>query len=208
MVFTKVLIIKGTLLEETDIYDLGRYLYEIFPNGQLGMYMENLSKGDKKSQKSKKNNDDHYGKVRHTIENINGTIGHWNYNIYRCPYCSGLQNKFILGTLVKSYHRLKIKCDECEKYTSCDKCLGMTENGYYDVETISENVVQLPNECVCFACGNDKKCDSPCKFCNYETLGKTCEIEEHTLLDKRLDGFLRNREIGYYYMLDDCLVCS
>jgi hypothetical protein len=201
MVFSKVLIIKGTLFEETDVYDLGRYLSEIFPGKKLEKHMKSISKGDKKDH-------DNEEKVRHTIELINKSISHWNYKIYEFPCCSSLGNKFIFGTKIKSYHRLKTRCDKCEKHTSCDKCLGMTENGFYDVVTIFENVVEAPSEIICFACGNDKRSKGVCKFCNYETLKETCEVQEYLKLDSRLDEFLSKNKIGYYYMLDDCLSCS
>jgi len=47
-----------------------------------------------------------------------------------------------------------------------------------------------------------------CNFCKYEELSKLgIQLSKDEFPEKRLDEWIKDREIKYYYALDDCLYC-
>ena len=67
-----------------------------------------------------------------------------NINLYRFPCCSYLNGElFIIGMEMHKYYRSPIRCNDCETYSVCDRCIGHTNNGYYDVNSIFENPTEV-----------------------------------------------------------------
>ncbi len=52
-------------------------------------------------------------------------------------------NHFIVGIEMHKYWRYGIRCDQCEKYSCCDRCIGNTNNGYYDVTAMVTSPVEV-----------------------------------------------------------------
>lgn len=105
--------------------------------------------------------------------------------IYSYPCCSELNHKgFLIGKRLCSFERTyphgNENCDKCEKYTMCDKCLGTTTNGEYDVNKALNTLLVAKVEV----------CDDALK----EKLKKVLHLADS--------------DAKVYITLDDCLSCT
>lgn len=74
--------------------------------------------------------------------------------------CSKSANKlFIIGYTLHTYYRNYVRCEDCGERTVCDKCIGHTNNGYYDVQSILDGPTEVPIRNVCFNCFADNCVD-------------------------------------------------
>lgn len=204
MVFTQLMVIKGYLLSQNDVFDFVRFLQKNMKSirHQYEFLRMDIDKIDDK--------DDWFMSY---IPNINDFISRFKgIQLFTSPCCSDVACKsFILGNKIKSYDRLNAKCNNCPSpHTLCDNCLGQTENGFYDVTKIFDKITQINEFHVCKYCNNDKRGDSEnCKFCNWRSIiDKNISLSPTDNKDIRLKDWISNRTANYYYMLDDCLSCS
>ena len=83
-----------------------------------------------------------------------------NINLYRFPCCSESSNElFIIGIERHKYYRQPVRCHDCQQYTVCDRCIGHTNNGYYDVCAIFQRPIEVNVRHVCPWCFHDNKQD-------------------------------------------------
>ena len=98
---------------------------------------------------------------------------------------------FILGVKLHTYYHRTVRCENCKKYSLCDKCIGYTNNGYYDVDAISKGPVSTSNRDVCLMCYHDNRHDmgAPIRTCidepmtdeeksDFERRRQTCKLCE------------------------------
>jgi len=95
------------------------------------------------------------------IEQIFDDLGYnKNINLYSFPCCSQSRGKlFIIGRSMHKYYRQPVKCNDCKEYTVCDRCIGHTNNGYYDVCAIVERPIEVNIRHICPWCFHDNKQD-------------------------------------------------
>ena len=150
---------------------------------------------------------DEYGYVDDDV--LEGKI-----KLYSFPCCSKLQGQtYILGQKIQKYHRKIKECGQpfddgsyiCgEKRIVCDKCLGETTNGPYDVIKIYEEPTTCNPKHLCGNCKSDNREEfTICKMCNLE-------YNEVKFGSATLDKISEEVKapIEFYYMIDDCLSCS
>jgi hypothetical protein len=182
MVYTKVMIIQGSVVNIDDLKSLAKFLkIKIANEYEFETEFEYIHE--------------------ELIDKINESFSHWELKVYNYPCCSDLLSKvFIVGRKTNSYYRLNIKCDKCPRPHVCDICLGITENGPYDVINISNNVVEA--KYICIGCSNDKRKNINCNRCFCETLStQGYKIKNNKSIDDRIMPWLGNRKLAYYYMI-------
>lgn len=136
MVFDTVQIIRGHLLSHDDLCNFVEYLKNFFGADELKNFF-GVDESKRYPFLDEKSFD-----PRENLHLINDLISRFKgVKLYAWPCCSGVEGKYLLGHSVKKYSRLTVKCDVCEEYTCCDVCLGLTENGLYDVRKIFNEVV-------------------------------------------------------------------
>jgi hypothetical protein len=198
MVYSKLYIVIGTVLTRE----------EILKSGMLELIDDNIS-------------DEMLDDENWRIDsNGRGFI----LKLYRFPCCSKSTEKlYILGRRLYSYVRYHIRCEKCSKYSLCDTCIGSTRNGIYDVGKILHTPTECPRENVCMHCYNDNRKEfDTCKECNSrknwnnrfdhgqeEKMENMYEYEmiQKVLKDADVENY-KDKHIGFYYMLDDCLSCT
>lgn len=195
MVYKKVMIIKGYLLTPKKTMELLHYIGRKFnkPEYLQANYLDPHSLSD----------------LNHEL---NDFISRFNFiKLYGPRCCSGVKD-YIIGFEVRSYSRIFVKCtSHCDEYTCCDKCIGLTSNGYYDVDNILQNYVQLDDDHVCKWCYDDTKeniseSNMLCEKCSkWDKKGRHLFSE---FLDSRIKDWFDDKECHYYYLLDDCLSCT
>lgn len=134
--------------------------------------------------------------------------GHEGLRLFPFVCCSKIAGEiFIFGYEVNSFPRLRIQCSKCEEFSLCDKCIGETTNGFYDVEKILNEVVQVPNEIMCGHCNTDNVVGGRCRLC-FSTETKVYDHSKKitTFAKKHLN--MENPLPSCFYMLDDCLSCT
>lgn len=117
---------------------------------------------------------------------------------------------FMVGLPLKSYYRVKVKCADCGVHTVCDKCLGTTENGFYDLVRISKELVSLPEDDICANCNHHQRRDAlgskVCQVCHYDlSNGHKYKPSD---LKSEFPVTTKNEQCGYYLVADDCLSCT
>ena len=119
------------------------------------------------------------------------------------PCCSKLNDvKAIYGWKAKSYHRRMHRCKNCDKYSVCDKCICSTENGFYDVNKIIDEPVEVNPKHLCENCDHDHRYEN-FMFCS------VCGTEESDIERKSNYQFEQfPGPVKYYYCLNDCLSCT
>jgi hypothetical protein len=153
--------------------------------------------------------------------------------ISRLPDNHVSQPRYIKGVVLAAYDRMHTKCDDCEEY-SCDKCIGISNNGFYDVTTILENPYQLVNlNHMCYNCYHDNKMDLGYIDEDTKVINRICQVDNDrvtqkckncnrcidlrfcakTILKKdyiyeEVKEFCGKQEPKLYYIIDDCLCCS
>ena len=133
MVYTTVRVVLGFVINKTELLEL----LEIEMEGE----------------------DDNL--MNYDIEKLFDDMGYdKNINLYRFPCCSESSDKlFIIGIERHKYYRQPVRCDDCKEYTVCDRCIGHTNNGYYDVCAIFEKPIEVNVRHVCPWCFHDNKQD-------------------------------------------------
>nr|QBK86397.1 MAG: hypothetical protein LCMAC102_01920 [Marseillevirus LCMAC102] len=133
--------------------------------------------------------------------------------------CIKKRKMHLFGVCVHTYYRYHQRCENCEKYTVCDECIGQTNNGHYDVLTIAESDVKVERRHLCPCCFSDNKSDyDRCKTCNSkfdETPRSFDKWLTNVSYFHLLGELLKDLEIGrsltdfdFYYSVDDCLSCT
>jgi len=80
--------------------------------------------------------------------------------IFSFPCCSKSGCKlYVVGYLMHTYYRKLTRCDKCPSYCVCDECIGMTNNGYYNVNDIVDKPVEVNMRHLCLCCFADNKKD-------------------------------------------------
>jgi len=164
---------------------------------------------------------------------------HDDIEIFRFQCCSDSSNKkFLIGIKLHTYYRKYINCNNCGANSVCDKCIGYTNNGYYDVQTILNQPTKVNIRNVCMNCYADTKHDlgsreqtceivnnlfiddgedaykRKCKVCNCTPSGYRSPedtLEFHCSEYSRVKKYVKNsinRTPKLYYMIDDCLSCT
>lgn len=163
--------------------------------------------------------------ITQNIEYIKEVFGKWDLEIFNYSCCSKntTNNKettiFIVGKKVKEYKRQDVSCNNCQSVDhQCDKCFGMTENGWYDVNTIDQirydnnpvlhdfipKVITVPLFRICEYCHGDNReeIETKCKFCK-KINRKDTRRHNYSILEQTF-----KRPVQYYLLLDFCLSCS
>lgn len=126
------------------------------------------------------------------------------------PPCCAEYNEFVVGFLIKKYIRLDIKCDKCKDFTCCKKCIGMTENGFYDIDSMFKDLTTINVENICKWCWNDER-DSikdKCSKCKFDKDLSEIINKRKIAVDERIRGFFGEKKMEYFSILDDCIYCS
>jgi len=148
-----------------------------------------------------------------------------NVKLYPFRCCSKLVNKkLVIGVELVCYARKKMSmrwgknpnCEDCDEYDCCDRCIGETINGFYDVSKMLDSEVTIPIEEFCGHCNQHKQTVAKkCPLC----LHKNRSFDEERL--KALRSTITEQiksELGQslpvsakfqvYGVLDDCLSCN
>ena len=165
MVYRHVMILKGFEFEIDDVINFIIFMANIWKKHNVYEFLQtnfsNMSMTDKKEWLT-----EHFYKIN------NNVLNNFGIKIFSPPCCSKIGwKKFIIGRCIKKYDRVNVKCKNCDKYSCCDFCIGITENGYYDVQNILNGLVGLDNNHICEWCYNDKRNDTECKFCEFPKKG-------------------------------------
>ena len=166
-------------------------------------------------------------------EVANGVIVH---SFPCCSKSNG--KKYILGTSLHKYYRKITRCDKCSEYSVCDTCIGQTNNGHYDVRAIYSGPAEANIRHICLHCFHDNgrdlgapKEDLPivdnqcigtqdpvgihtCDVCNLKPDWRFApetairrEIEYERIAKFLMKEKLQ-KDIRFYYCIDDCLSCT
>ena len=179
-------------------------------------------------------NNDQFSSSLHDAFNVDS-----NVKVYGYPCCSPLSDKkWIIGIEMHKYYRKLTNCKDCGEYSTCDTCIGFTNNGYYNIIQIFEKITKVNLRNICFSCFHDNKEDMelPIKtteivngrFVPTELSNKQCNCcgftnssfrnpRDH--LEFSYDHLFRklnvinsnvekNRPIKLYYVINDCLSCT
>jgi len=129
---------------------------------------------------------------------------------YHC--CSELNQKFfIIGISLKIYYRKKTRCQDCEEHTVCDTCLGQTEHGFYDISSIQDNIVTLPEGNVCGNCKHDKRTqEKECPWCGHSKKFNSKFLKKQITKDMKNTGydFSGKEKFKVFLLNDDCTSCD
>lgn len=87
--------------------------------------------------------------------------GVYSVRIYMYPCCSEARGEqYLIGVPLHTYYRKHgVRCGDCEEYSVCDMCIGITNNGFYDVCAIHNGPVEVPLRHICQHCFADNKKD-------------------------------------------------
>ena len=203
MVFTKIMILKGYLLTVNDVFEFVEYLQKL-----LGVHKKYYKFLDVELSDIKDKNE---WLIDNTHELNKILFRFKQIQLYTYPCCSDLQDVYyILAQCIKYYDRIYVECKNCSNFYCCDACMGQTENGYYDMKKVLDEIVEIDEKHICKWCNNDKRSDTKnCNFCDWQNL-KSLGMHKRPIIfiDPRLSEWAKNKPIKYYYMLDDCLSCS
>lgn len=185
MVYIKLLIINGCVVTQEDVKKyLSNYIDDVSQIDDFDVYDQ--------FSKIYKENTVHYDRRK----------------LFYFPCCSESgNNKFIFGEVVHIYYRKYVRCEKCPEYAVCDYCIGVTNNGHYDIDSIFNKPVQVELSHLCSTCFHDNKKPLDkgdiCECCNSKL---NIVIKDNKLKCKVFkDTFSK---LSYYYMIDDCLSCS
>ena len=182
MVYTRVLIVQGIPLTREQI----EKFIEIGEDDEVGdKFYDELIEGFEK--------------------NLRGYPG---LRLFSFPCCSESNGKmFILGYELNSFSRRFIQCSKCEEFSLCERCIGETVYGFYDVQKILDFPQEIPKEKICSMCYSDKCVDGRCTVCFTYTKEKI--PNRLSVFAKKVLGMTHTQaESSFYYMLNDCLSCT
>ena len=104
------------------------------------------------------NDDDFRDQLNDLYDKFNDLLARFNIKILMWPHSEiCIDGKYILGTIVKRYNRIAVSCDKCKEYSCCNHCIGLTDNGWYDVSRICYHIVPISKSQICQYCSNDQK---------------------------------------------------
>ena len=127
------------------------------------------------------------------------------------PCCASQKGQsFVVGTLVSKIPRLTVKCDECGEYTCCERCLGATVNGVYDINAMFNDFQHVPSAEICRKCHYDRcDVDGSCKKCYWHNIKGTVRDASCRIGNRAMDDYLcEHYDPQYYRTIDDCTSCS
>ncbi|AQN68653.1 hypothetical protein [Saudi moumouvirus] len=199
MVYSKIILIEGYALSINELVEFLEYLRKSHSY---------LMPRDYKNETINLNVQE---KIEWIEENGISIDSSYGINIFG-PRCCSETKDYIVGKKIKTYKRVIIKCSNCDKHFCCDKCIGLTENGYYDVDTILNQVVPVKKSHICKYCHNDNKKSAKlkCKFCKFHKLNGTCRPKIKWTKNHSEKIWFKNKKksLGYFYQLNDCLSCT
>ncbi len=109
--------------------------------------------------------------IKHHDEVYDIVLGS-DMEIFKFKCCSKIsKKKYIIGFKMHTYYRNFIKCEECDEYTVCDKCIGHTNNGYYDVVKILNELTEINSRHVCLRCYADNRIDLGARITTAKIIG-------------------------------------
>lgn len=205
MVFNHVMLLKGYLLTIDETFDFLKFIYDFMDNSR---YLYKFLKKDPAIIPEKHRE---YFLMNHMAEINDLLIRFDKIQIYTPPCCSGISYKqFVVGHCLKQYERIQVGCDKCINTPyCCNTCIGQTENGYYDIDVIFDNFLEVNKNNICQYCHNDKREElESCNFCNFVELEHDGMRLREIKTDERLNEWTSKRNVKYYYMLDDCISCT
>ena len=191
MVYSNIVLIRGVCLNKKQMVKFVNQIYK-YLNKDIVV----------------KNNDD----VFDYLHKVNSLIARfYGLKIYQ-PVCCSTNKKYIIGMSMKKIERIYVRCDaNCDKYTLCDRCVGETSIGWFDVVRIHNSIVEVSDDNMCMWCKNitdEEICDA----------SHSCECSDkftdtHSLImkksfDKRIKTYLEEYEMKNYLWIDDCLSCT
>lgn len=205
MVYTKLIIVSGLMLTKEQIITALKQFNENLAKMIDGMSEENLTDA-----------------LPQIIEDyfLEDADGFWDDNkkerphLFQFPCCSENKDKlFLIGYNLHTYYRRCVHCRDCQEYTVCDKCIGETSGGWYDVGKILDGPVIVARDKMCLACNSDQMdAHKRCRCCfrnapkdDYKTYYEENLIRFATEVLKMTPETCTP---AYYYMLDDCLSCT
>lgn len=210
MVYTKLHIVSGLLLTREQIINA----------------LKDLAKVDFKGMEEQENSDelaDRFNEAFVKPDKQRWTIYDGKYpTLFSFPCCSKSEGKFfILGFKLHTYYRRHVQCKNCKEFSVCDKCIGETSNGWYDIDKIFDEPTRIPREKVCGFCHSDQvEANFRCKCCFRENPEKERALVAGkpvpTGQEERLGRFARETlgllpetySVAHYYLIDDCLSCT
>ena len=125
--------------------------------------------------------------------------------------------------------KYETRCGKCKIYGLCNRCLGTTNNGVYNIKKIAENnCVKISNKRICPNCFTDQRKSiwEKCRTCGATTtmffnrgIYSQQEYVKEDLtnkMKKAIEHFDLPKEVmekilktaGYYLYIDDCLTCT
>jgi len=208
MIYEHLIIIKGYILTTNEVMDFIMFVVKIIDkhkNISLNLLKTDLPIDSIWNNKKW---------LINNLININNLLLQFhNIQIY-IPQCHSIaiNHLFIIGTCVKKYKRIITKCYRCDENSACGYCIGLTENGYYDVRKIFNNIIEVDKNHICKWCHNDnRKIKKSCKLCKFSKEGlKLCLEKKNRIFDILIGEWFTNKNltkehIKYYYLLDGCL---
>lgn len=203
----KLMIIKGYIINADSVLEMIEYIKTLFigDHGKMRypFLYTNMSSFNHHQKK--------FWLLTHRYE-LNDVISRFNIQLYYWSCCTIFKDLYIVGRNVKSYDQLSIKCDNCTSSSPCVKCLGQTNNGYYDIETISKNIVTIDEKQICKWCYNDhREISHNCHFCHCDALiVNGIKLIKKDDDDERIKPWIQNLNTieQYVYMIDYCLSCK
>ncbi|QGR54288.1 hypothetical protein [Moumouvirus maliensis] len=199
MVYNKIILIEGYVISVSELVEFLEFLRNSHP------YLVPI---DYKRETINLITQDKIDWIKENGINFDPSYGFKSFS----PRCCSESNDYIIGKKIKTYKRVIIKCTDCDRHFCCDKCIGLSENGYYDVDTILNQVVPVNKNHICKYCHNDNKENAKfaCKFCKFQELDGICRpinkwTENHT---EKIWFKNKNKSLGYFYQLNDCLSCT
>ena len=116
-----------------------------------------------------------------------------NLSLWAFPCCSDIV-EYILGEKVDEMKRVEQRCEQCNKYSLCNVCIGAIEKKN---TTKIYNVDKILNELVIADSEDVKDIDPSCFY-----------VKQLYSEVFRSDSSNPSREGNFYYLLDDCLSCT
>ncbi len=164
--------------------------------------------------------------------NENVSNGPIKLHLFYC-FSNSAEKLFIVGITINKYYRQFIRCNHCDQELS-DRCIGYTNNGYYDVLSMFDNPSEVIVEKLCvnyfhdnkselktnviiggdlvlpvFNCSKIKYCEickhSPNNFISVENYMKLNMNSECQKLYNFKSKKVFSQLIKFYYVIDCCL---
>jgi len=178
----------------------------------------------KKNGNSWADNEEFEEIINEDLENYYSNGFKWRAKIYSFPCCSTIKSEqFIICESVHTYYHKRSRCNDCKIYTVCEKCIGCTNNGFYDVEKILNEPTKVNISHICLNCFHDNRQDMnvPVNVGDHSVPneGRECDVcgiktvhnrdSRHMLAhNHKYERLSRYGQVDLYYIIDDCLYCT